>query len=358
LQLIPSKRITVTRVARTRSLVVALVALLAFTGASAARHSRHAGGHRYYCYGLRERAYHYWHAASTPRCRRTLGGAMDRGLPMGRKNGRAGRILTRRVAPGRHALVDSFGQPFGWFEQVSLNRFRIHREHGGRWATMRHAKLQVQGRGCMATRALTDSYVLVTIYSPHYSVARGRHRRYVDAGVRAFILRDLLPAGAFHHSRPPSRAGNGALIDHYRTGCGRPPPHPVEELAGMKLVKPRFGVHQLYQGVKRPCSRPMSRWCGYHYSDFAHPAFAPDVMPLMSATTGVRNGGIVRALVRTTQPFEVLDAIGYADPNVPCHQAPVARWVFGDANPNAQPGEYHIYGWFPRKVHNQRRRRC
>ena len=141
---------------------------------------------------------------------------------------------------------------------------------------------------------------------------------------------------------------------------GRPgvDPHPVEGLGSLKLSKPRYGVHQLYQGAKRPCSFPRSRWCGFHYSDFSHPAFAPDVMPLMSATTGVRNGGIVRALIRTRRPFRVLDAIGYADPNVPCGQARVARWVFGDANPDAAPGENHIYGWFPVKVHGVHRRRC
>ena len=282
---------------------------------------------------------------------------MDRGLPEGRNQGRAGRILRHRLLPGRHPLVDSFGQPFGWFEQVSLTRVRIHREHSGRLATLRHARIEVQGRGCMATPSLTDAHVLVTLYAPHYSAARGRHRR-VDAGVRAFIARDLLPPGVFHHSSPPSRAGNGLLIDHYRTGCGRPPPHAVPSLTAAQLVKPHYGVHQLYQGVKRPCSRPMSRWCGFHYSDFSHPAFAPDVMPLMSATTGVRGGGIVRAVIRTTRPFRVLDAIGYPDPNVPCGQAPVARWMFGDANPDAKPGEYHIYGWFPRRVRGLRRRHC
>ena len=313
--------------------------------------------HRY-CYPLVHRAYHYHRLGDSPRCRRTLGGAMDRGLPEGRNNGRAGRILRRRVLPGRHELVDSFGQPFGWFEQDSLRRFRIHEERGGRWGTLRHGQIQVQGRGCMATRSLTDTYVLVAIYAPHYSVARGHRRRKVDAGVRAFIRRDLLPPGVFHHSRPPSRASNGWLINHYRTGCGQPPPHPVEGLGSLKLSKPRYGVHQLYQGAKRPCSFPRSRWCGFHYSDFSHPAFAPDVMPLMSATTGVRNGGIVRALIRTRRPFRVLDAIGYADPNVPCGQARVARWVFGDANPDAASGENHIYGWFPVKVHGVHRRHC
>ena len=324
------------------ALALAAMAALAVSSAGGeppgARSARHH--HDRYCYPLVLRPYRYARPGDSPRCRRTLGGAMDRGLATWRKAGRAGRVLTRRLRPGRHVLVDSFGQPFGSFEQVSLTRFRIRRIGGGRWATLRHAKLQVQGRGCMVTRRLTDSYVLVTIHAPHYSAARGHHRRRVDGGARAFIARDLLPAGVFHHSHPPSRAANGELIDHYRTGCGR------------------YGVHQLYQGVKRPCSRPMSRWCGFHYSDFSHPAFAHDVMPLMSATTGVRGGGIVRALIRTTRPFRVLDAIGYTDPNVPCGQAPVARWVFGDANPDAKPGEYHIYGWFPKKVHGLRRRRC
>src|SRR5437763_3014736 len=141
--------------ARTLLALAAIAALAATTAASGLTPARSARHHHRYCYPRRTRAYRYRRPADQPRCRLTLAGTMDRGLPLGRKNGRAGRILRVRVRPGRHRLVDSFGQPFGSFEQVSLERFRIRKSHGGRWATLRHALLQVQGRGCMVSRALT-----------------------------------------------------------------------------------------------------------------------------------------------------------------------------------------------------------
>ena len=84
------------------------------------------------------------------------------------------------------------------------------------------------------------------------------------------------------------------------------------------------------------------------------------------ATTGVRGGGLVRAVVRTAQssnptPFRQLDRIPYTDTNVPCNNANpsiprqfVARWVYGNFNPNAardnpqtsaNEAENAIYGW-------------
>jgi hypothetical protein len=79
---------------------------------------------------------------------------------------------------------------------------------------------------------------------------------------------------------------------------------------------------------------------------------------LTSASTGVRNGGIVRAYARTSQPWRLVDAIGYADPNVPCGHSPVAQWLRVDANPNPAPGQNHIFGWFPQPVSGLPPRRC
>lgn len=303
--------------------------------------------------------YPYADQQDNPRCRATLAGATDHALSAKVSYGRAARVLIEPMRRGRHRLADSFGQPFGYFEQIGLKRFRIYDQRGRLYGTTTGSTVaEVQGRGCMVTNAMASRYVILAIYAPDGSIGIGPHGGKRDVGARGFVRRDLLRRGVFHRASATDSVNNDAVIDRFRTGCGKAPPHRAAGLPHVPLVKPSYAESDRYQGAKQDCPRPESRVCGGHYSNYSRPRFSADAVPLASATTGVRNGGIIRAYVRASRPFQILDAIGYADPNVPCGQSPAARWFFVDANPTPAPGENHIYGWFPRRVHGLPPRRC
>jgi hypothetical protein len=73
---------------------------------------------------------------------------------------------------------------------------------------------------------------------------------------------------------------------------------------------------------------------------------------LSTASTGIRRGGVVRALIDVTKPFAVRDGIDYVDPNVPCDRYKVAKWYFGNANPGGPYSRtnHAIWGWLPQRV--------
>ena len=311
------------------------------------------------CWRHARRPYPYRRQRDNPACRVTLAGGIDRALSAKVSFGRAGRVLTARMRPGLHPFVDSFGHPFGYFRQLSLKRFRIYDQHRHLYGTTTGPTVaEVQGAGCMVTNAMAERYVILAIYRPDGSSGLGPRGQERDVGARGFVPRDVLPPRIFHRADASASTDNNAVIDHFRSGCGSPPPQPAVGLSSIRLAKASFSEAQMYQGAKRQCSRPESRTCGGHYADYSRPRFSRDTIALTSATTGVRNGGIIRAYVRTNRPWRVLDAIGYADPNVPCGRARAAQWVLVDANPNPAPGQNHIYGWFPRHAHGEWHRRC
>ena len=52
----------------------------------------------------------------------------------------------------------------------------------------------------------------------------------------------------------------------------------------------------------------------------------------------------------------------YVDPNVPCGQPRVAKWIFigyvPEGQPPQTPPEFKIYGWIPKKVVEGAARSC
>ena len=69
-----------------------------------------------------------------------------------------------------------------------------------------------------------------------------------------------------------------------------------------------------------------------------------DARYVMVNTTGVHGGGVIRAVVRADNVFEILDEFSYPDPNVPDGVAPLVRWVYG------QVCGTNIHGWVPRRA--------
>jgi hypothetical protein len=311
------------------------------------------------CYRHRIRPFTYDDQGDNPFCRVTVAGAVERALPARVSYGRGARVLTEPLRPGRHPIVDSFGHPFGFFRQLGMRRFRIYNESGRLYGTSSGAsEAQVQGRGCMVTNAMSDRYMILVLRAPDGSAGIGPRGDERDVGARGFVRRGVLPPSVFHRAKPSDSADNNAVIDSFNSGCGAPPPQPTDWLPAAPFAKPFYSTTARYQGAKRNCADSLARRCGGHYGDYSRPRFAADVVPLTSASTGVRNGGIVRAYARTSQPWRLVDAIGYADPNVPCGQRPAAQWLRVDANPEPATGQQHIFGWFPQPVSGLPRRRC
>jgi hypothetical protein len=200
--------------------------------------------------------------------------------------------------------------------------------------------------------------MILTIRGPDRSTGIGPRGTERDVGARGFVPRNVLPPGVFHRANPIDSANNDTVIDSFNSGCGAPRPQATRWQPAAAFAKPFYSTRDLYQGAKRRCPSTLARTCGGHYGDYTRPLFAKNVVPLTSASTGVRNGGIVRAYVRTSRPWRLVDAIGYADPNVPCGHRPVAQWLRVDANPHPGKGQNHIFGWFPQRVRGLPRRRC
>jgi hypothetical protein len=312
-----------------------------------------------HCYRHLIRPYEYDDQSDNPFCRVTVAGAVEHALSAGVSHGRGARDLTEPLRPGRHAIVDSFGRPFGFFKQIGLKRFRIYDESGHLYGTSSGASVaQVQGRGCMVTDSMSNRYMILALRAPDGNSGIGPRGDKRDVGARGFVARSVLPPGVFHRANPSDSANNDTVIDSFNSGCGAPRPQPTGWPRAAPFGKPVYSDTARYQGAKRRCGSPLARSCGGHYGDYSRPRFAADVVPLTSASTGVRNGGIVRAYARTSQPWRLVDAIGYADPNVPCGHRPVAQWLRVDANPHPGTGQKHIFGWFPEPVRGLPRRRC
>lgn len=338
-------------------------------------------------------AYPFPHARGlygrTPYCRRTVAGpALNRaqdtlGTTPGGGNMRAVALDVLRGDDGSRtwAVKDSFGVPFAYMRETRRNSWTVLRAEGADGRTAGEpvdttdpsdgprrrnppVRLQVQGRGCMASTALERTHAIVALMSGRGTI-RGQNRGLGGAyiGLRGFVERRALPP-RFRYDKNGKRLPAGspmirsrADIDHFGPKC-------ADAIDSAGLPRLRTALHQdfgdasratdLYQGastIKRckPPYLPHGRGasdpsCGAPLSNYSAPSgFAPGVRLLTINTTGIAGGGIVRAITRTTRPFDQIDEIGYTDPNVPCGHRPVARWVFGDANPGGKP----LLGWLP-----------
>ncbi len=84
--------------------------------------------------------------------------------------------------------------------------------------------------------------------------------------------------------------------------------------------------------------------CG-QYSNYQGPelsgvsGFGNAVM-MVSSTTGIESGGVVRAIFAVNTIMKQRDRIGYADPNVPCPNVQAereAQWFYGHVVNPADP---------------------
>lgn len=355
--------------------------------ASSCSPARRSGG-----YPRKTPAYCYGKPSDHPSYRIGRNNTVDRALSSRVRFGNGRRNLKGKVLTGRVPVVDSYGQRFALIEQgdfadtdprESKKLWRVLTPEGQPIGTTNpkdRATLQVQGEACMDTTSRTNTHVMVVLMSGGggnvATDARGVQQFYdeartapIDIGVRGFIERSRLPAGIFaKSSKGRDSSDNDAVIEKFRTGCGKRSGRRLDHPFG----KPGFGTDkaeresQRYQGHKvvlrsdgggncRKSDKFRSPDCGGKYVDYGRPftdptgsgkaTFPPEVVPLVAATTGVRNGGIVRAIVRTNLPFVIRDEVLYEDRNVPCTREYLARWRFVEARDDN--GGRRIRGWFP-----------
>ena len=306
------------------------------------------------------------------------------------------------IAAGKHALRDSLGNVFAYIEQGtpdattnrgSSQRWTVYRANaaGGvgdevgrtrgagplkaRWS------LQMQGRACMRTNALEEQNTMVVLggvlaSSRGDDVGNPGHTpggEVVDLGIRGFIDRDALPATSFQtdRERQINRLRSiDVLSERAYAGCGKVGNYPDEQQQAVRTEgfgRQNFQRAERVQGTgslgrcrPRDADDPTFTYinqCGGTYLNYERPVSGGfDVLLPTSSSPSVDGGGIVTAIVRDGTDFRELDRMGYVDETVPCEREFVARWVFGDYNPNRAAGEHRIYGWMPLREPTGRRR--
>lgn len=321
------------------------------------------------------------------------------------RRGNARADVERRLR-NRTTIYDSLGEPVLDIEEPRKGTFRLW-DPGAtlpRVARRKNAKLQVIAQGCMKSKQDTRDHIIV-----------GLMNVYDQHAIRGFMPKSAL-RGVIDLSRirgePTTRCGLGRI--HYND-VADPGPYPApgthshqgfrDRLTqGAPQNKSEDHIHplELYQGphAVKKARKEGNPDIGETISNYEQPrqirrpdralVERTDVAYVTISSTQTHGGGLVRALVRTTAagsgatPFRKLDEIGYTDTNVPCnnknagntprrHRQFVARWVYGNFNPNpakdnpATPedeGENAIYGWIPLRIpysppqYRDRRFRC
>jgi hypothetical protein len=272
---------------------------------------------------------------SLPRCRLAINGTRDEGSPRANHARRFfGRLRRNRGRRGRRAwtFVDSLGRRLAVVElKVRKWLVRNPATHRLIYRQRRPApyKLELQGRACMASDRLERRYALVAIHiGRRRTRVRGRRpsRRtnLVPYQLRAFVPRRALPR------RGRRRLRISGVVDHYAVDCvSSELPEPEPAPLGNPRFRERRHRYVGTDGIDR-------RYATYN----AKPAFQ-GARYLVTHTTAVRGGGIVRAVVRASDPISVVDGFGYCDPNYGRRpiKRPVATWSFG------RVAGTRVWGW-------------
>lgn len=314
---------------------------------------------------------------------------------------------------GRRAwpLTDSYGATFAWLEQrrpdpssAGADVFAVYDASGvltddhligdtganGAPTTATVAKtLQIQGRACEATDAAERSHVLVAVFNADYGT--GPHA-YADPangpgpvylGIRGFLDDRAFASrvGIGHYKNMPITD----IVDDFDVGCTqhqlggvRSPATPI--VTGNILpttggLSPLFETDDHYQGEAGHGLGSIGDGNRYsNYNGFPDPnesvyqqviggagpqnASLPRVVKIMANTTGVRGGGIVRAIVPATAAYTEYDHFDYHDPDTVCVNRDsvhlpaqvrfAAQWAF--VHITDAPGGRTIQGWVPQRV--------
>lgn len=305
--------------------------------------------------------YHFTRPRDLAHCRRSdknVADVMPHGKAASARTPVGQMAVNNTYGSKKWPLLDSYGTVIGYVEQLHKHQFRVRTAADVVYATTPNsvATLKIQGRACMSPDNLSDSYALVYL------------ERAGSASFRAFVNRNALVGG---FKGGGTRSGVDSRVDAHAVGSGTGSHYSNNRTAPTtaSITKPTFsGGTDRYQGPTEETTCPKGKTpisiydpnCGFLYEPYSRPSFSASTMMLSRATTGVSAGGIENAVIVSTSAFRELDHIRYVDHNVPCSRELVARWYFGDANPNApyvshrdsswRTKAQHIYGWYPQKV--------
>jgi hypothetical protein len=226
----------------------------------------------------------------------------------------------------RWPLVDSFGRKLAYISfEVDhwavrdLEHRVIYRDY-----TLDPDEFTVQGRGCMVTNALEARYALIAFNANDRSTLPPG-ASIVPYQIRAFIDRRALPARNSAHRRIR------ALIDRYRTGCGRAAPGHARPTA---LPDPDFhAVADRYYGADGRL-RSLATYNTKHLYE--------DARYFLLSSTSVAGGGVVRGVIQQRDPVVPVDSVGYCDANATAGATPIT-WI------KARIGSARMWGWLPRR---------
>ena len=228
----------------------------------------------------------------------------------------------------RWTLVDSLGRELAVIEQ-HRDRWELSEPQDGpviyRDGRRSRGHLLVQGRGCMADDDLEERHALVAFNASDRSTIPPA-ASIIPYRLRAFIDRRALPR------RTGLTRVRGA-VDDFAAGRGESP-----EAAGTPatLEDPGFGHTERFLGTD-----------GRRRTYATYNAKRPyaGAIYLSINTTGVHGGGIVRGVARAGDELELLDEIGYCDPNA-ASGTPIAGWNYG------RVAGTRLEGWIPERCAN------
>ena len=229
----------------------------------------------------------------------------------------------------RWTLVDSLGRELAVIEQ-HRDRWELSEPQDGPviYRDMRRSRghLLVQGRGCMVDDQLEERHALVAFNAGDRStIPPGAS--IIPYRLRAFIDRRALPP------RIGLARVRGA-VDGFAAGCGE---SPAGEGVLTTLEDPGFGHAERFLGTDGRART---------YATYNAKRPYGGAIYLSINTTGVHGGGIVRGVARAGDELELLDEIGYCDPNA-ASGTPVAGWIYG------RVAGTRLAGWVPERCGNR-----
>lgn len=234
--------------------------------------------------------------------------------------------LTKNPSEGgkrRWPLFDSMGRKLCYIEQHS-NGWQMRDPRSNKLLysdrSLDSDQLEIQGEASMESAHAERGMALIKFRANDRStLAPGQS--VVPFGLAAFIPRQALPAT--NERRQAIRADVG----RYRTGAGSSRLTPLRTIT---LASPGFSSDEKFVGTD-----------GIERSYATYDAKNPyrGAQYIMVNTTGVKGGGVVRAVARAGDQFEVLDEMPRPDRNA--LGAFGARWIYG------RLAGTRIHGWIP-----------
>ena len=268
---------------------------------------------------------------NSPECRVTPGGIKDRTPRNAIEIGRDATTLDGRSRDRPWPMVDSAGTPFAEISQTAGGVWSVRRVSDGKvWTFSEKVNILLKGRICMQfgrtspVRAAASRYV-------HIRFGATVRPEGADLSFGGLIDRKALPRALQRGIRASA-------------GCGTPAPGRLRpQPAG--TVGEFFDLADPARDPRYVSERAFQRGdkTGEDLRNYYETTFGTASM--VTSTTAVDGGGLVRAIVPHATPFERADGFGYPDQNYACGTSTDGvTWSYG----RVIVGTRRVWGWLPR----------